>query len=571
MTIDLPARIAFLKKIHLFYGLDDKALADIAREMDELNVQKGEVVFKQDSSADSFYMIYGGNVRITRRQDGKDHQLALLVKNDYFGELALVSNRRRSATVTALEDTSLLFLSRADFQKLFKNHRELKYDLEVAVQSRQLARRLQLKWLRPDEVVYFLARKHQLVLYQKLVIPAIALLVPLGLLYAWLAFVRTFIVIFAGGTSLLAVAAWIAWQVIDWGNDYYIVTNQRAVWLEKVILLYDSRHEAPLANILAVDVDTSQLGRILDYGSVVMKTYVGKITFNSVSHPEQAARMIEEYWERTKMHSAGVAKEAMKDAIRKRLGLPIPEQAKADAKPPAPPPPKRGVLPLLRFLGMNPFKVRYEQGENVTYRKHWFVLIRQALVPLASVLGILLVLILRLYRLAISPTEAWIQVVEGVVQVDTYILALPVALIPFILWLVYVTLDWSNDKFEVTPEQIIDIDRKPFGNESRNASQLENILSTFYERKGVMGYLFNFGTVYITVGGAKLAFEDVMDPAAVQNDIDRRRTARKNQQEESKVAAERERMAEWLVTYHKSAEEFRSEEEKKRNQQNGSA
>ena len=568
MTIDTPSRIAFLKKIHLFYGLDDKALADIAEEMDEVNVQKGEVVFKQDGPADGFYMIYGGNVRITRRQDGKDHQVALLVKNDYFGELALVSNRRRSATVTALEDTSLLFLSRADFKKLFKNHPEIKYDLEVAVKSRQLARRFQLKWLQQDEVVYFLARKHRLVLYQKLVIPAIALLVPLGLLYAWFAFVRTFIVIFAGGAALLAVAAWIVWQVIDWGNDYYIVTNQRAVWLEKVIFLYDSRQEAPLANILAVDVDTSQLGRILDYGSVVMKTYVGKITFNSVSHPEQAARMIEEYWERTKAHSAGVAKEAMKDAIRKRLGLPIPVQAKADVKPPAPPPPRRGVLSLLSFLSV---KIRYEQGESVFYRKHWFVLIKQALIPLASVMGILLVFILRLYRLAISPTEAWMQVVDGVVQMDTYILTLPLALVPFLLWIVYVTLDWSNDKFEVTPDQIIDIDRKPFGNESRNASQLENILSTFYERKGVWGYLLNFGTVYITVGGAKLAFEDVMDPAAVQNDIDRRRTVRKNQQEEAKVAAERERMAEWLVTYHKSAEEFRSEEEKKRNQQNGAA
>jgi hypothetical protein len=299
-----------------------------------------------------------------------------------------------------------------------------------------------------------------------------------------------------------------------------------------------------------------------------MRTYVGKITFNNVSHPEQAARMIEEYWDRTKAHSAGVAKEAMKDAIRKRLGLPIPEQPKADAKPPAPAARWRGVLSILSFFSV---KIRYEEGESVFYRKHWFVLIRQALIPLASVLGIVLLLGWRLYQLAISPTEAWIQVVDGVVRVDTYLLALPLALIPFILWIVYESLDWSNDKFEVTPDQIIDIDRKPFGNESRNASQLENILSTFYERKGLMGYLLNFGTVYITVGGAKLAFEDVMDPAAVQNDIDRRRTARKNQQEESKIAAERERMAEWLVTYHHNAEEFRKAEEAKRNQQNGPA
>ena len=73
------------------------------------------------------------------------------------------------------------------------------------------------------------------------------------------------------------------------------------------------------------------------------------------------------------------------------------------------------------------------------------------------------------------------------------------------LWLVCLSvLDWSNDRFEVTNDQIIDIDRKPFGSETRNAAPLEGILGTFYERKGILGNIFNFGTVYITVGGKNL-------------------------------------------------------------------
>jgi hypothetical protein len=72
--------------------------------------------------------------------------------------------------------------------------------------------------------------------------------------------------------------------------------------------------------------------------------------------------------------------------------------------------------------------------------------------------------------------------------------------------------------------------------------------------------------VYITVGGTKLAFEDVMDPASVQSDIDRRREARMDKKNQAAVAAERERMADWLATYHRSAEDFKREEEKKRNQ-----
>jgi hypothetical protein len=69
--------------------------------------------------------------------------------------------------------------------------------------------------------------------------------------------------------------------------------------------------------------------------------------------------------------------------------------------------------------------------------------------------------------------------------------------------------------------------------------------------------------VYITVGGTKLAFEDVMDPASVQSDIDRRRLARTAKKQQAVVAAERERMAEWLATYHRNSEELRKEEQKR--------
>ena len=98
---------------------------------------------------------------------------------------------------------------------------------------------------------------------------------------------------------MLAVILWAVWVIIDWGNDYYIVTNQRVVWLEKVVGIYDSRQESPLSTVLSVGVEANPFGRILDYGDVIVRTFVGKILFNNVDHPKQAARMIEEYWQRT--------------------------------------------------------------------------------------------------------------------------------------------------------------------------------------------------------------------------------------------------------------------------------
>jgi len=564
VAIETPARVAFLKKIHLFNGLEDDELEVIAKELVEMQVPKGSVVFPQGGKADSFYLIYGGSVRIVRKQNNKEFQLALLVKNDYFGEMALVEKRLRSATVTAQADTSLLVLSRKDFEKLYKSAPQLKINLEIAIKSHKLARSLQFAWLRADEVIYFLARKHSIIMYQKLTWPFVGLAVPLFFFYGWFFLAHFVIVAIAAWLSLLAVILWAIWVIIDWGNDYYIVTNQRVVWLEKVVGIYDSRQESPLSTVLSVGVEANQFGRILDYGDVIVRTFVGKILFNNVDHPAQAALMIEEYWQRTREAAVGMEKDAMKNAIRKRLGIPVPAPPKPPSDPvkPAPAPPKRGVWAILKYLGADALRLRLESGDTVVYRKHWVVLIMQAWIPVTGTLATLILFIYRLGQLAFDPAEAFISF-QGGLRMDAWAGALFIALFPFLGWLIFEIADWSNDKFEVTAEQIIDLDKRPFGTETRNAAQLDSILGTEYKRIGILGNIFNYGTVYITVGGSKFAFEDVIDPAAVQSDIDRRRMARIAKKNEASVSAERERMAEWLATYHRSAEEFQIEETKK--------
>ena len=560
MPIELPARIAFLKKIHLFHGLDEAELAAIAAELDEVQYPKGAVIFQQGVKADSFYLIYSGSVRIMRTKNKKEYQLALLVKEDYFGEMALIANRPRSATATAVTDTWLLVLSRTDFEQLFKKNPGAGLNMAVAIRSRELAQRLRFKWLRSDEVVYFLARKHAVILLQNIALPVALLLVPLALFYAWFAMVPSLVVVIAAVVSLLFLGAWITWLVVDWGNDYYIVTNQRVVWLEKVVGIYDSRQESALSTVLSVGVEANPLGRILDYGDVIVRTFVGRIPFSHVDHPYQAARMIEEYWMRTRAAAVMTEKEAMKDEIRKKLGIPLPPRPKPDSAPPAAPPPKRASF--LRLLGANTLKLRYESGDTVIYRKHWVVLVLEAWMPVLGILGTFILFIQRLVQLARSPTEAFISF-SGGLTIDVWASAILLLMLVFVGWFVYRVLDWSNDQFIVNAEQIIDVDREPFGTEKRNAAQLENILGTEYQRIGILGNIFNFGTVYITVGGTKLAFENVLDPAAVQSDINRRFAARRAKNEQEKVAKERERMAEWLATYHLNADTLRDEEERK--------
>jgi CRP-like cAMP-binding protein len=566
VPIDLPVRIAFLKKTHLFHGLRDDEFTVLAEELDEMQVRKGEVIFEQDDKADAFYLIFGGSIRVIRTHDNKETQLAVLVKNDYFGEMAMVTNRRRSGTAIATSDSTLLVMSRTDFAKLYKRAPQIKTNLELAVQSRLLARRLNFKWLRSDEVIYFLARKHRIVLLQKLFLPVFLLTLPLALTYVWFFMWHLLLLELTAGISFFFILVWVLWLIADWGNDYYVVTNQRVVYLEKVVGIYDSRQESPLGTILSVGVEMSQVGKIFGYGDVVIRTFVGRIAFMQVGHPTHAAKMVEEYWNRTKEHSTNMEKEAMKNAIRKRLGLPL-KQEKGFGEPAsvsrkeAPPPPRNaGLVAIMKFLGINSLKLRYEEGENIIYRKHWVSLVLEAWVPVAGSVVTTLLFLGRLVQLAFLPDQAFLSF-EGRFSIDTWVIAFLIAFVPFAGWLVYEVADWSNDKFEVTNDQIIDIDRKPFGDEVRNAAPLEGILGTSYERKGLLGNIFNFGTVHITVGGTKLAFEDVVDPATVQSDIDRRRMARSAKQNEARIAAERDRMAEWIATYHVNSDLFRREQE----------
>lgn len=263
---------------------------------------------------------------------------------------------------------------------------------------------------------------------------------------------------------------------------------------------------------------------------------------------------------RTRAAAVNLEKEAMKDELRKRLGIPISAKPKTDVTPPSPLPAK-GVS-LLRLLGASTLKLRYESGDTVIYRKHWVVLILEAWMPVLGMLATFGLFIQRLVQLARNPNEAFISF-SGGISVDAWAGALVIVWFVFLGWFIYRVIDWSNDQFIVNAEQIIDLDRRPFGTETRNAAQLENILGTEYQRIGILGNIFNFGTVYIIVGGTKFAFEDVMDPASVQSDISRRFAARRAKLREKEVSAERERMAEWLATYHNNAEQLRKEEEKK--------
>ncbi len=546
----------FLDKIHLFNGLKEEQLSGIGQKLTEREVSAGSVIFKRGDKPDGFYMVYKGKVKVTRPREVGEDFLAWLAPGDYFGEEALFENRNRSATITAMEDCVLLFLSRDGFEQLLTQYEKLRPNFKVAIKSRKLARATKFKWLGKTEVIYFIARRHKLRLYRALVAPVSLLLVPAALFFLY-GISGSYIPFGLGWVVLVAALGWGIWNAIDWGNDYYIVTNQRVIWLEKVIGLYDSRQEAPLGTILSVGVETDLLGRTFDFGNVIVRTFVGKLEFDYVDHPVQAADMIREYWERTKAITTRSQMDVMKDTIKQKLGLPVEKRAQVELSPVVPENQEKVAKTPYWVLAISDlFKLRLEEGATVIYRKHWIVLVQQAWRPILLFLGALGLLIFRIWIIATTDALFLRPNANGVFRPDTMTVTIPVLMLPIFFWLWYEYTDWKNDVFKVTPDEIIDIDRKPFGKEERRAAQVENILSTSYKRDGLIPIIFNYGTVNISVGGNQLAFEDVMDPASVQADINRRRSARIAKKNEDAGKEDRERFATWLAAYHQNVGEF---------------
>ncbi len=85
-------------------------------------VESGKVIFRENDEGQQMFIIQDGTVRITKTIDGQEHILAELTKGDFFGEMAIVTRVRRTATATAVGSVQLLTFDRAGFQGMIEKN-----------------------------------------------------------------------------------------------------------------------------------------------------------------------------------------------------------------------------------------------------------------------------------------------------------------------------------------------------------------------------------------------------------------------------------------------------------------
>ena len=123
-----------LARIPLFEGLSKKQLSQVSSLMTPLDLKAGKVLARQGEVGREFLILLEGQVEVAR--DGKI--IAVRGPGDFIGEIALLDNRPRTATVTARTDVVVEALNRGEFASLLAEAPELSAQV-MATMARRLA------------------------------------------------------------------------------------------------------------------------------------------------------------------------------------------------------------------------------------------------------------------------------------------------------------------------------------------------------------------------------------------------------------------------------------------------
>jgi CRP-like cAMP-binding protein len=128
-------KIAAMERVPLFARCSKKELASIASLADEVDLPAGKVLTSEGDRGREFFVLLEGSAEV--RRDGQE--LPPLGAGDFFGEIALVTDKARTATVTAASPMRALVITDRAFRELLRNSPEIQGKVLAAVADRLAA------------------------------------------------------------------------------------------------------------------------------------------------------------------------------------------------------------------------------------------------------------------------------------------------------------------------------------------------------------------------------------------------------------------------------------------------
>ncbi|MBN1383495.1 MAG: cyclic nucleotide-binding domain-containing protein [Elusimicrobia bacterium] len=130
-----------LNEIGIFKNLSNSVLKKISEIVEEVNIKKDTVIFEESAPADVFCLIAKGRVEVFKRlSGGTTKTLAVLSAGDYTGEMSLLEDKPRIASVKAIDDVTLFVIKKKKFSKLISGDLDMGMKLLSAIMSTTLNR-----------------------------------------------------------------------------------------------------------------------------------------------------------------------------------------------------------------------------------------------------------------------------------------------------------------------------------------------------------------------------------------------------------------------------------------------
>jgi hypothetical protein len=560
-----------LKTVPLFASLKQSDLDDVNNIVKPVRYSAGEIIFREGDESKHLYIIDTGQVSVFRKDPaGMEVIVRLLGPGQFFGETGLVRSEPRNATVKVTADATLFAIEKANFETLTR-FRDVRRQLEAAVQRRgpSLPR---FDWQLPDEVA--IGVSHRVVaplIFESAVTLLIWTAIAVGLFALSFIHPPRFLPWPPAAPWLLRVGGvvtfglMLVWHIVDWTNDYLVVTNQRVVNVERYGLWREVRNEIPIDAVQNVVLShKGVLAALLKLSDIIVETIGGRLIFTHIPNGQFMQERILD--QRTLAQQEAKREEV--ETIRRDLLRVLPPALLAQSPEPPPTPasvqptasdqsqevaPKPAWLDWLRALRP---QLRVEKSGQIIWHKHWLLLLWRLVIPaLVFIAGIGVSYIL--WRLPywitrIPPLTTWaILTPGGLIMLASFAMG----------WWEYMV--WDQDLYILTSNRIVDIERRPFGlKETRRESNLDRIQDIDVDLPNIWSRMFDMGNVHIKTGaaGSDLSFRAVPHPHEVQRDIFHQLAELRRKEQEQERRQRAEEMTKWLAVYSQLTTQAKVEE-----------
>jgi len=121
--MNIDEKIAALRSFEIFHTLTNEDLVDLAEYTQDKTFPKGTILIKEGEKENEMYFIISGLVRIYHlHESGKEMTISMRMPIEVVGEMSLIDEEPRSATVEALQETQVLLLSKEHFLLILEKH-----------------------------------------------------------------------------------------------------------------------------------------------------------------------------------------------------------------------------------------------------------------------------------------------------------------------------------------------------------------------------------------------------------------------------------------------------------------